>query len=180
MFLSPFNICTRDQDWRASGRRCINEICKSSYIVYRGCRETARQRLVDDGHVAAAISKPRTNRNLARFPGPIRQYVRHLAQRKRVRGGDPEGSFCVTLGFASHLKNSLSIASRGARQSETFPKTAIYCHFGAAKPLSPMQPFHSRLPLEGMSASPGPRAENRERGREEPRCQAVIEGQFVP
>jgi hypothetical protein len=33
IFLSPFSFFTRDQDWRAYGRRCINEIGKSSYIV---------------------------------------------------------------------------------------------------------------------------------------------------
>ena len=103
IFLSPFRICTRDQDWRASGRRCINEFCKSVYIIYRTTGGTARRRSIDDGHVAVAMSKARTNRNLARFPGPIGQ--------------------CVC-----HLKNSLSIASRGARRPETFPKTAIYCH----------------------------------------------------
>jgi hypothetical protein len=75
--------------------------------------------------VAGAISKPRTNRNLARFPGPIRQYVRHLAQRNRVHGGDAEASRCVPLGVVSHLKNSLSIASRGTRRLGALPKN---CH----------------------------------------------------
>jgi hypothetical protein len=51
----------------------------------------------------------------------------------------PESNF----GFVNHLKNSLSIASRGARRPETFPKTAIYCHYVAAKPLRPFQPSHS-------------------------------------
>jgi hypothetical protein len=32
------------------------------------------------------------------------------------------------LGFVSHLENSLSIASHGARRLETFPKTATCCH----------------------------------------------------
>ena len=27
--------------------------------------------------------------------------------------------------------------------AQKLPSTAIYCHFGAAKPLSPLQPFHS-------------------------------------
>jgi hypothetical protein len=87
--LSPFAPATRIG---ALGRRCINDFCKAGYD------EGARQQLVDDAHVAVAISKARTNRDLARFPGPIRQ--------------------CV-----SHLKNSLSITSRGARRPETFPKT---------------------------------------------------------
>jgi hypothetical protein len=68
------------------------------------------------------------------------------------------------LGFVSHLKNLLSIASRGARRPETFPKTATYSHFGAAKPLSPFQPLHALLALRGRAGQPGPLAENRERG----------------
>jgi hypothetical protein len=63
MFLSPSSICTSHQDRRARGRRCIHEICKSRYIVYRACSETARQQLVDAGHVDAAISRPITNRD---------------------------------------------------------------------------------------------------------------------
>jgi restriction endonuclease Mrr len=89
--------------------------------MYKHARERARQQLVVDGHVAAAISKARTNRDLARLPRRIRQ--------------------CV-----SYLKNSLSITSRGARWPETFPKTAICCHllpFVAAKPLRPFQPLNS-------------------------------------
>jgi hypothetical protein len=164
--------------------------------MYRHARERARQQLVDEGHVAAAISKARTNRDLARFPGPIRQ--------------------CV-----SYLKNSLSIASREATRTETFPKTAIDCHllpFSRRKTATPvvtvssltcpsrpcrpachqslvigprslfvreavvLSPWSSVLGLHSLriAGHPGPRAENRERGREEPRCKAAIEGQFVP
>jgi hypothetical protein len=57
-------------------------------------------------------------------------------------------------------------------------KPAIYCHlppFSSAKPLLPFQPFHSFLAPRGYAGQPGPRAENRERGREEPRCQAATE-----
>ena len=36
--------------------------------------------------------------------------------------------------------------------SQKLPSTAIYCHFGAAKPLRPFQPFYW-LPIEGMTAS---------------------------
>jgi hypothetical protein len=68
--------------------------------MYRHVKERARQQYVDEGHVAAAISPARMNRDLARFPGPIRQ--------------------CV-----SHLKNSLSIASRAARRLGALPKN---CH----------------------------------------------------
>ena len=32
------------------------------------------------------------------------------------------------FGVVSHLKNALSIESRGARKPETFPKAATYCH----------------------------------------------------
>jgi hypothetical protein len=42
---------------------------------------------------------------------------------------------------------SLSIGSRRARRPETFPKTAIYCHFGAAKPLRPLQPSPTCYPF---------------------------------
>jgi hypothetical protein len=64
------------------------------------------------------------------------------------------------LGFASHRKNSLSFASRGARQPEPFPKTATYCHllpFCSRKTASFVStvPFHF-LPLEGVPASLGP------------------------
>jgi hypothetical protein len=50
-----------------------------------------------DDCLDTVISQVRTNRNPARFPGPICQYARHWAQRKRARGGDAEASFCVTL-----------------------------------------------------------------------------------
>jgi hypothetical protein len=52
---------------------------------------------------------------------------------------------------SAHIYSS-SIGSRRARRPETFPKTANRCHFGAAKPLRPLQPFHSS-PIEGMPAS---------------------------
>jgi hypothetical protein len=86
--------------------------------------------------------------------------------------------------FVSHLKNSLSFASRGARLLGDLPKN---CHLLPStailepqKPLRPLGPFHSFVAFRGHAGQPGPRAENREQGREEPRCQAVIEGQFVP
>ena len=130
-----------------------------------------RRRLVDDSHVAAAISKPRTNRNLARFPGPIRQYVRHWARRKRARRRDVEVSFCVTCGRAGHaaaiqlrlssrrqaVKNSLSIASRRARRPETFPKTAIYCHllpFWSRKTATPVATVSFVLAPRGHAGRP--------------------------
>jgi hypothetical protein len=45
-------------------------------------------------------------------------------------------------GFVSHLKNSSSIASRGASRPETFPKPAIYCH---------LLPFWSRKTATAVS-----------------------------
>jgi hypothetical protein len=76
-------------------------------------------------------------------------------------------------GVVSRFENSLSIASGAGEKSwgpsQNLPSTAIYCHFGAAKPLSPFQLFHSLLAPRGHAGQPGPRAENRERGREEPR-----------
>jgi hypothetical protein len=40
--------------------------------------------------------------------------------------------------------------------SQKLPPTAIYCHFVAAKPLSPFQPFHSFVAPRGVPASLGP------------------------
>jgi hypothetical protein len=62
----------------------------------------------------------------------------------------------VTLGLVGHLKNSLSIAARGARRLETFPKTAICCHFGAQNRYFRFNCSIPFLPLEGMPASLGP------------------------
>ena len=80
------------------------------------------------------------------------------------------------LGFVSHPKNSLSFASAGRQGSETFPKTATYCHllpFCHRKTHTPVRTVSFvRCPLRG-AGQPGPRAENRERGGEEPRCRAV-------
>ena len=83
------------------------------------------------------------------------------------------------LGFVSHLKNSLSIALRGARRLGALPKTChllpstAICSRKTATPVSTV-PFLSAP--RGRAGQPWPRAENRERGREEPRCKAVTEG----
>ena len=60
------------------------------------------------------------------------------------------------LGFDSHLKNSLSIASRGARMLRAFPKNCHLLPFCGRKTATPIStvPFHF-LP-EGVPASPGP------------------------
>jgi hypothetical protein len=83
------------------------------------------------------------------------------------------------LGFVSHLKNLLSIASRGAKRLGDLPKN---CHplpsTGILEPQNRydrLNRFNSFLALRGRAGQPGPRAENRERGREEPRCEAVTE-----
>ena len=50
------------------------------------------------------------------------------------------------LGFVGHRKDSLSIASRretAASPSQKLPSTAIYCHFGATKPLRPLESFQA-------------------------------------
>ena len=90
----------------------------------------------------------------------------------------PRHRFVCSLGFVSHLKNSLSIASCGARRPETFPKTAIYCHllpFWSRKTATPVSTV-SFLPCpRGHAGQPGPRAENRERGQEEPRWKVATE-----
>jgi hypothetical protein len=49
-----------------------------------------------------------------------------------------------------------SIAARGARRLETFPKTAICCHFGAQNRYFRFNRSIPFLPLEGMPASLGP------------------------
>ena len=80
----------------------------------------------------------------------------------------------MTLGYFSHLNNSLSIASRGARQPETFPKTAIYCHllpFAATKPLQPLE----SVAIEDRPASLGPGAQSGEWGEEWPRWNVAID-----
>ena len=72
------------------------------------------------------------------------------------------------LGFIGHRKNSLSISSRGKksrRPSQNLPPTAIYCHFVAAKPLHPLEPFHSYVAPRGVVGRPRPRAENRRAGQ---------------
>jgi hypothetical protein len=46
--------------------------------MYRHIGDRGRERLVDDGHLAAAISNARTNCDMARFAGPLRQNVRLL------------------------------------------------------------------------------------------------------
>jgi hypothetical protein len=62
----------------------------------------------------------------------------------------------VSLGLVGHLKNSLSIAARGARQQEPFPKTAICCHLGAQNRYFRFNRSIPFLPLEGKPASLGP------------------------
>jgi hypothetical protein len=75
-------------------------------------------------------------------------------------------------GVVSRLENSLPIASGGREVLGTFPKTAIYCHllpFWSGKIATSVSivSFPS-LPLEGCRPA-GAQADNRERGREEPR-----------
>jgi hypothetical protein len=40
--------------------------------------------------------------------------------------------------------------------AQKLPSTAIYCHFGAAIPLRPFQPFHFVLAPRGRAGQPGP------------------------
>ena len=82
-------------------------------------------------------------------------------------------------GIVSHLRNSSSIASRGARRLGDLPKN---CHLLPSTAILEPQDrlvrfnrFNSFLALRGRAGQPGPRAENRERGREEPRCEVVTE-----
>ena len=73
----------------------------------------------------------------------------HLAERTWLR--QPSKEFVVECIERGEMPRS---------PSQKLPSTAIYCHFGAAKRLSPMQPFHSLL---GFGDMPGRRAEKRER-----------------
>jgi hypothetical protein len=81
-------------------------------------------------------------------------------------------------------KKSPAIASRGAKRLGDLPKS---CHLLPSTAISEPQNRYVRfnrsisfVALRGRAGQPGPRAENRERGRQEPRCQAVTEDQFVP
>jgi hypothetical protein len=110
--------------------------------------------------VAAAISKPRTNRNLARFHVPISQIRSTMGSTQASPRRRSRGIALCAVGLRQPPKEFVVdriVGGRdGRRPSQKLPSTAIYCHFGAAKPLSPMQLFHSLLALEGMPASLGP------------------------
>ena len=76
-------------------------------------------------------------------------------------------------GIVSHLKNSFSIASRGCEMAGDLPKN---CHLLPSTAILEPQNrydrfnrFNSLLALRGHTGQPGPRAENREPGQEEPR-----------
>jgi hypothetical protein len=77
------------------------------------------------------------------------------------------------LGFVSHLKHPLSAASRAARRLGDLPKN---CHLLPSTAILEPQNRYARfnrfnlfLAPRGRAGQSGPRAENRERGREEPR-----------
>jgi hypothetical protein len=82
-------------------------------------------------------------------------------------------------GYVSRPRYSMGIASRGAPGLGALPKN---CHLlPSTAILEPqnrydrLNRFNSTLALRGRAGQPRPRAENRERGREEPRCQAATE-----
>jgi hypothetical protein len=81
----------------------------------------------------------------------------------RSRRAEPSG-----VSLVSHLRESVvDRVARGetaGRLSQKLPPTAIYCHYGAAKPLRPLRPLHSLLTRRGHAGQPGTRAESRERG----------------
>jgi hypothetical protein len=87
-------------------------------------------------------------------------------------------------GFVRHLEKSLSIASGGGEKtrgpSQNLPSAAIYCHFVAAKLLRSFQLLHFISCPRRACRPAWAQAENRERGREEPRRDAVTECRFVP
>jgi hypothetical protein len=66
------------------------------------------------------------------------------------------------LSFVSCLKNSLSIASRGARQLGTPPENCRLLPFCRPKTATPVSTVAFPAP-SGHAGQPGPRAENRER-----------------
>jgi hypothetical protein len=128
IFISPFSIYTRDLDWRALGRRCINEICKNSYIVYR------RRGIARANDWPTMVMSPRPSRKRVRtatWPESLGRSAIMFAiglNASELAAAMPRHRLCVTLGLVGRLQNSLPIASLGARLPETFPKTAIYCH----------------------------------------------------
>jgi mRNA-degrading endonuclease toxin of MazEF toxin-antitoxin module len=76
-------------------------------------------------------------------------------------------------------KKSLAIASRGARRLEDLPKS---CHLLPSTAISEPQNRYVRfnrsisfVAPRGRAGQPGPRAENRERGQDEPRWDVAIE-----
>jgi hypothetical protein len=82
-------------------------------------------------------------------------------------------------GYVSRPRYSLGIASREAPGRGALPKNCHLLPFTAILE-SPnrhdrLNRFNSTLALRGRAGQPGPRAENRERGRQEPRCQAATE-----
>ena len=86
------------------------------------------------------------------------------------------------LGGFSRL-HGIRCRSQGERARsprQNLPSTAICCQTVAVKPLRLLQCVTTSLAHRGRAGQPGPQAENRERGCEEPRCQAATEGQFVP
>ncbi len=116
------------------------------------------------GRVCAAITA-RPVELPSHLVAPGRSRPAHLAERTWLR--QPSKEFVVECIERGEMPRS---------PSQKLPSTAIYCHFGAAKPLSPMQPFHSLL---GFGDMPGRRAEKRERRREKPRWNSLIESHSV-
>ena len=56
------------------------------------------------------------------------------------------------------------------RPSQNLPPTAIYCHFGAAKSLRPLESLHTFVAFRGRSGPLRHRVENRGRGEGLRRC----------
>ena len=143
IFLSPVGFYTSGQDSSALGRGCINEIRKTRYNVYIGaigklCACTLPSMVISPGYLECT-DEPR---------------------RGQIPSANPPNTIVLE-------RTRFSIASRGCRRPEPFPKTAIYCHllpFWSRKTATPdaTVPFASSFRVR--AGQPGTRAENRERG----------------
>ena len=109
----------------------------------------------------------------------MRDGAPRIGRPRRHYTGVDQQAVQTACGYVSRPRYSMGIASRGAPGLGALPKN---CHLlPSTAILEPqnrydrLNRFNSTLALRGRAGQPGPRAENRERGREEPRCQAATE-----
>ncbi len=152
ILLNRCGDCTHDQDWSTQARRCINEICKCRYIVYGHSAGAARSRLVEHGHVTVDVSTATRLCDIGKAEviacfmrmgtpriGQPRRHnttVDHKAVEVRTWVGRPSREFIV---------DRVAQGKSAGSPSQKLPSTAIYCHFAAAEPVRPFQPFYSAV-----------------------------------